>query len=100
MAVPALPGPGFAVIQAKFLLGALETLFDCPAQAGGAGQFRQCCSAAREDQIVGALCGTAPAASDQQPTLEAGVDRPRQRDPRPVIQSWTFRPLAGGVRRP
>ena len=59
MAVPAMPGPGFAVIQAKFLLGALEALFDCPAQAGGAGQFRQCCSVAREDQIVGALCGIA-----------------------------------------
>jgi hypothetical protein len=43
------------MIQAKLLLGALETLFDCPAQTGGPGQFRQCCSAAREDQIVGAL---------------------------------------------
>src|SRR5260221_8167716 len=100
MAMPAMPGSGFAVIQAKFLLGALEALFDCPGQPGGASQFRQRCSGAREDQIVGALRGIAPTATDQHPALEAGVNRPRQRDPRPVIQSWTFRPLAGSVWRP
>ena len=55
MTVPAVPGSGFAVIQAKFLLGALETLFDRPAQTGRAGQFRQCRSDACEHQVVGAL---------------------------------------------
>ncbi len=45
------------MIQAQFLLGALETLLDCPTQAGGTGQFRQCCSGARKDQIVGPLRG-------------------------------------------
>ncbi len=95
-----MPGSGVAVIWAKLFLGTLETLFDCPAQAGGAGQFRQGCSGSREGQVVGTLRGIAPAATDQQPALKAGIDRPRQSDPRSVIQAWTFRPLASGVPRP
>jgi hypothetical protein len=87
VAVPTVPGSGFAMIQAKLPLGTLKALFDSPAQPGGAGQFRQRCSSVREDQIVGALCGIALNSTDQQPAFEAGVGRPRQFDPYPVIQA-------------
>ena len=49
--VPAMPRSGFAVIEAKLFLGALEARFDDPAQSSSASQFRQRCSGACEDQI-------------------------------------------------
>jgi hypothetical protein len=33
MAVPAMPGPGFVVVEAKLVLGGLEAVFDCPSMA-------------------------------------------------------------------
>lgn len=33
MAVPAMPGPGFVVVEATLVLGGLEAVFDCPAMA-------------------------------------------------------------------
>ena len=33
MAVPAMPGSGFVVVEAKLVFGGLETVFDRPAMA-------------------------------------------------------------------
>ena len=62
------------MVEAKFLLGALEAFLDGPAQAGRTGQFGEPGAGWREHQAVGARVGVASAAADQQPALEAGIE--------------------------
>ena len=52
VAVPAMPGARLAVIEAKVVLGALETFLDGPAQTGGPGQFGQCRTGGAEDEVM------------------------------------------------
>ncbi len=86
VAMPAVPGASFAVIEAKIGLGALETFFDRPAKACRAGKFGERDSRGRKDQILGLLVGVLAIASDQQPALKALFGQPRQFHPRPVIE--------------
>src|SRR3546814_3938181 len=44
MAVPAVPGAGLVVIEAKFVLGRLEAVFDRPALALDPDQHLDACS--------------------------------------------------------
>lgn len=71
-----MPGAGLAMVEPQLLLGALETLLDCPAQAGRTGQLGKIGGRRRKDQVVGAVLLIPPAAADQQPALEALVDCP------------------------
>ena len=41
MAMPSVPGAGFAMIEPRFFLRALEAFLDRPAQTGRAGEFGQ-----------------------------------------------------------
>ena len=56
MAVPAVPGPGLAVIEAEVVLGPLEAFLDGPAQAGGTSQLGEARGDGAENQKIGASC--------------------------------------------
>ncbi len=97
--MPVVPGPGFTMVQAEFLFGALEALLNGPAQTRRTCEFRQARAGRRKHEVVGTLLGVAAVAADQNPALERAVDGP-QRNARPVIQPNAFRSLAGSMRRP
>ena len=63
--MPSVSGPGLAVIKAEFALSGAEAGLDGPAQTRDAGQFGQAGLHGCEDDVVGAVLGIAPAASDQ-----------------------------------
>ena len=98
--MPAAPGARFAVVKAEIALGALETLFNCPAKTGRASQFGECRAHRGEDQMVGLPVGFLAVAPDQQPALETFFGRPGQRHPRPIVEPEALGTLAGGKSSP
>jgi hypothetical protein len=74
------------MIEAQFLLAALEAFFNRPSQARRASQFGEAGGGRSEYEVVGTLFRLRTTAADQHPTLEALVDRPGQRDPSPIVE--------------
>ena len=72
MAMPAMPGARFAMIEPEIGFGPLEAFFDGPAQARDACEFGQRRAGGNEAKVIGPLGGSAPAAADQKKALEAG----------------------------
>lgn len=72
VAMPAVPGPGLAIVKSKIILGAQEAFLDGPAQARCSGQFRERSAFARMSEIVGNLVRVPEpeAAAEKQPALE------------------------------
>src|SRR3954453_7471077 len=71
--VPPVPGARLAMAETEIVLGALEALLNRPAQPRRAGQFAQRDTNRRKGKIVGPFVGLPPAATDQEPVLEAPI---------------------------
>ena len=65
--VPAVPGTGFVVVEAEFVLGGLETFLDPPTRAFYADQCGDGCSSGAPSGEIGEFT-IGEAAPDQQPT--------------------------------
>ena len=70
MTVPAMPGAGFVVIEAEFVLGGFETVLDCPAMA-----FNRC--QLFHGRVLGAPCG-------EESEITVGNVPADQQTPRPL----------------
>src|SRR3954452_8808204 len=50
--MPSVPGARLAMVKPKVALGAFETFFDGPAQAGGGGEFGEPDALSGKDEII------------------------------------------------
>src|SRR6516225_6683616 len=102
MAMPAMPGAGLVVIEAKFILGSLKTILDGPAMTFHRHQLL-------DGRAFGTPCGekgqaaVGNIAADQKTprpfpgkivVVIAGVEI-GQLEIGPVVPAWTFGPFAG-----
>jgi len=85
MAMPAMPGAGFAMIEPKIGFGPLEAFFDGPAQARDGCEFGQRGAGGNEAKVISPLGGSAPAAANEKKAFEARIARPRQADAGPIV---------------
>ncbi len=103
MAVPAMPGAGFIMVEAEFVLGGLETVFDRPAMSFDMNESVHACSCGtprgEEGEIAVSNVTSNEDAAGPGP-IRAVVERfrieVRQFDIGPVVQPWPFGSVTGG----
>ena len=67
VAVPAMPRPGFVVVEAELVLGGLEAVFDCPAMTFDSNKGLDACAGRAPCREKGEIA-IADVAADQQAT--------------------------------
>src|SRR4051812_4855006 len=103
MAIPALPGAHFIVVQATLLLGHLKACLDRPAHAWDTCQRGKAGVCRAEDHVVRYIVRILAVTPDQQPVLPVWLLRPasaRQAQAGPVVEAFALGPGAGRVTLP
>ena len=100
MAMPAMPGARFAMIEPKIGFGPLEAFLNGPAQPRDGCEFSQRGAGGNEAKVISPLGRSAPAATDEKKALEARIARPRQTDAGPIVKPQPFAPFSCGMAGP
>lgn len=100
MAMPAMPGARFAMIEPKIGFGPLEAFFDGPAQARNGCEFGKRRTGRNEAKVIGPLGGSTPAAADEKKAFEAGIARPGQTDAGPIVKPEPLASFSCGMTGP
>ena len=96
MAVPAMPGAGLAMIEAKIVLGAQKALLNGPAQPSSRSKFCKCGSSARKSEVIGNVLRVTQATTRQQPAGKPLCGLMSDRDPGPIIEPLPLGAFASG----
>ena len=73
MAMPAMPGARFAMIEPKIGFSPLETFLNGPAQARDGCEFGQSGASGDKAKVISPFGGSVPAAADEKKAFEAGI---------------------------